>query len=230
MQDLPLAERPRERLAELGSRSLTSAELLAILLRTGVKGCSAVQLGHRLYARFESLEALAKAPLEELQSVPGIKRDKAVTVKAAFELAVRLTEEVRKESPTLDTPDRIADLLRDRVLPYETERMFAVLLNTRRRLIRIEEVGHGLLDAVLTHPREVFRKAIVANAHGLVLVHNHPGGDPSPSEADIRVTRDLLRAARLLRIELVDHVILGRKSAERPRDYCSLRELGYFHE
>lgn len=217
-------------MAELGSRSLTSAELLAILLRTGVKGCSAVQLGHRLYARFESLEALAKAPLEELQSVPGIKRDKAVTVKAAFELAVRLTEEVRKESPTLDTPDRIADLLRDRVLPYETERMFAVLLNTRRRLIRIEEVGHGLLDAVLTHPREVFRKAIVANAHGLVLVHNHPGGDPSPSEADIRVTRDLLRAARLLRIELVDHVILGRKSAERPRDYCSLRELGYFHE
>jgi DNA repair protein RadC len=104
-----------------------------------------------------------------------------------------------------------------------------LLLNVRKRLIRAEKISQGLLDTILVHPREVFRAAIAANAAGVVLVHNHPSGDPTPSEADIKVTRDLIRAGQLLKIEVVDHVIIGRATAERAKDFSSLRELGYFY-
>jgi len=104
-----------------------------------------------------------------------------------------------------------------------------LLLNVRKKLIRAEEISHGLLDTILVHPREVFRAAIVANAAGLVLVHNHPSGDPTPSEADIKVTRDLIRAGQLLKIDVLDHVIIGRATPERQKDFVSLRELGYFY-
>jgi DNA repair protein RadC len=105
-----------------------------------------------------------------------------------------------------------------------------LLLNTRKRLIRVETVSGGLLDTLLVHPREVFRAAIAANAAGVVLVHNHPSGDPAPSDADIKTTRDLIRAGQLLKIEVVDHVIIGRTSAQRAKDYSSLRELGCFYQ
>jgi DNA repair protein RadC len=104
-----------------------------------------------------------------------------------------------------------------------------VLLNTRRKLIRIEKISQGTLDSVLVHPREVFKSAISANASALVIVHNHPSGDPMPSDSDIKVTRDLIRAGQLLKIDVLDHVILGKRTEERPRDYVSLRELGYFY-
>jgi DNA repair protein RadC len=229
IHDMAAADRPRERLAARGAGSLNTAELLAILLRTGLQGASAVDIGHRIVAKFGSLETLARAPLDQLVEVKGVGRDKAVTLKAAFELALRLADEKRRESPVLDSPEQLAALLRDELSTLDTERFVVVLLNTRKRLIRVEEVTRGLLDQVLVHAREVFRPAIVANAHSLVLAHNHPGGDPTPSEADIRVTRDLVRAGQLLKIEVLDHVILGRPSETRPRDFCSLRELGYFY-
>jgi len=229
IHDMAAADRPRERLAERGAASLNTAELLAILLRTGLQGASAVDIGHRLVAKFGSLEALARAPLEQLREVKGVGRDKAVTLKAAFELAVRLADEKRRESPVLDTPEQLAALLRDEFSLLETERFVVVLLNTRRRLIRVEEIGRGLLDQVLVHAREVFRPAIAANAHALVLAHNHPGGDPLPSDADIKATRDLIRAGQLLKIEVLDHLILGRRSETRAKDYCSLKELGHFY-
>jgi DNA repair protein RadC len=229
IHDMVAADRPRERLAERGAKSLGTGELLAILLRTGLRGASAVEIGNQLVHRFDSLEALARAPLEELVKVKGIGRDKAVTLKAAFELAIRLSEEKRRESPVLDTPEALVSLLRDEFSTKDTEHFVVVLLNTRRRLIRVETIGHGLLDQVLTHAREVFRAAILANAHALVLAHNHPGGDPNPSASDIKVTRDLIRAGQLLKIEVLDHVILGRRSETREKDYCSLRELGHFY-
>ena len=111
----------------------------------------------------------------------------------------------------------------------EVETFQVVLLNTRRRLIRIEKISQGTLDTILVHPREVFKLAITANAAAIVLVHNHPSGDPTPSEADIRVTRDLIRAGQLLKIDVIDHVILGARTPDRPKDYASLRELGYFY-
>jgi DNA repair protein RadC len=158
----------------------------------------------------------------------GIGRDKAVTLVAAFALARRMAGELRTEAPLLDTPEAVVELLREenRLLPVET--LQVVLLNTRRRLIRCETVSQGTLDTLLVHAREVFKVAIAANAAALVVAHNHPSGDPSPSDADIKVTRDLIRAGQLLKIEVLDHVILGRATRERPKDYSSLRELGYF--
>jgi DNA repair protein RadC len=139
-----------------------------------------------------------------------------------------MATELRQAAPLLDTPERIVDLLREDNRMYEVERFQVVLLNTRRRLIRVEQISHGTLDSLLVHPREVFKMAIASNAAAIVLVHNHPSGDPTPSEADIKVTRDLIRAGQLLRIDILDHVIIGQATHERLKDFVSLRELGYF--
>jgi len=229
IKDLPKSERPRERLAELGAEALRTAELIAILLRTGMKGRSAIQIADELLHKFESLDGLYLASLKELRTVKGVGGDKAIALKAAFTLAGRMARELKGEAPLLDSPERIADYLREDNRSYEVEQFQAVLLNTRRKLIRVALISSGLLDTLLVHPREVFKHAIAANASALVLVHNHSSGDPTPSEADIRATRDLIRAGQLLKIEVLDHVILGRRTAENGRDYASLRELGFFH-
>lgn len=229
IKDIPASERPRERLAANGADSLGNSDLIAILLRTGLQGKSALVIGQELLAKFQTLDRLSQASVKELCEVKGIGRDKAVTLQAAFTLARRMAAEIRAESPMLDTPERIADLLREDARGYEVEHFLVLLLNTRRRLIRVERISQGTLDAIHVHAREVFKHAISANAAAIVLVHNHPSGDPTPSEADIKVTRDLIRAGQLLKIDVLDHVILGRKTTERERDYASLRELGYFY-
>ena len=229
LKDQPASERPRERLVVRGPSALTHAELIAILLRTGLKGANAVRVGQNLLQKYGSLNALALATVDELKQVPGIGRDKAATLVAAFALAKRMEEERREESPPLDNPATVVQFMRETNRLRNVEEFQVLLLNVRKRLIRMEEISHGLLDTILVHPREVFRAAIAANAAGIVLVHNHPSGDPAPSEADIKVTRDLIRAGQLLKIEVVDHVIIGRASAERQKDYSSLKELGYFY-
>jgi DNA repair protein RadC len=178
--------------------------------------------------RYGSLRALAGASLEELQTVKGIGRDKAVTLVAAFTLARKMAEELRREAPLLDTPEAVAALMREDARLRAVETFQILLLNTRRRLMGVVKISDGTLDTILVHPRDVFRPAIAANAAAIVLLHNHPSGETSPSEADIKVTRDLIRAGQLLKIEVLDHVILGRATQERPKDYMSLRELGYF--
>jgi len=228
IKDLPVPERPRERLAALGADKLSNAELIAILLRTGLKGISALGVAEQVLGRFGTLQRLANASLDELCAVKGIGRDKAVALKAAFTLARNMAREIRPESPTLDTPDRIADLLREDSRLLQVETFQVVMLNTRRRLIRVEQISQGTLDTLLIHPREVFKAAIAANASAIVVAHNHPSGDPTPSEADVKVTRDLIRAGQLLKIDVLDHVIIGRATPDRPRDFVSLRELGYF--
>lgn len=229
IHDLPAQDRPRERLAAHGAEKLSNAELIAILLRTGMKGMSAIHIAEQLLRQFGSLDGLARAPLEELRKVKGVGRDKAVTLKAAFTLARKMAEELRHEAPLLDTPERIAELLREDHRHAQAETFQVVLLNTRRRLIKVETLSRGTLDTILVHPRDVFRSAITSNAAAIVIVHNHPSGDPTPSDADIKVTRDLIRAGQLLKIEVADHVILGRATTERPKEYASLRELGYFY-
>ena len=230
IKDLPGSERPRERLVEKGADSLRDAELIAILLRTGIQGSSAVDVADQLLLKFKSLDGLSRASLEEPRQVRGVGRDKAVALKSAFTLTRRLAAELRREAPVVETPGQIASFLRDDNHSYEVERFQVLLLNARRRLIRVETIAHGLVDTILAHPREVFRAVISANASAVVLVHNHPSGVPHPSEADIRTTRDIIRAGQLLKIEVLDHVILGRRAEENGRDYVSLRELGYFHE
>jgi len=229
LKDQPLSERPRERLAALGPEALTPAELVAILLRTGLKGANVLEIGKQLVKKYGSLQSLAQASREDLQTIKGIGRDKAVTLVAAFALARMMAKELGSESPVLDTPEAVADLVRENNRLREVETFQILMLNTRRRLIRLVDTAQGTLDTLLVHPREVFKHAISANAAAIVLVHNHPSGDPTPSEADIKVTRDLIRAGQLLKIDVLDHVIIGRKSQERSKDYASLRELGYFY-
>jgi DNA repair protein RadC len=229
IKDMAKKDRPRERLVVEGAEALSSEELLAILLRTGRMGFSVIDIARQLLTRFQSLERLGRASIEDLCAVKGVGRDKAVTLKAAFTLAQRMARENQLESPLLDTPGRVADLLREENRLYDVERFQVLLLNTRRRLIRVERLSQGTLDTVLVHPRDVFKRAIAANASALILAHNHPSGDPAPSEADVKVTRDLIRAGQLLRIDVLDHIILGRRSSERSQDYVSMRELGYFY-
>jgi len=229
LKDQPIGERPRERLIERGAQALSAAELIAILVRTGLRGANALDIGKQLISKFGSLGAMARASVDDLQSVRGIGPDKAVTLVAAFTLASKMAEELQRESPVLDTPEAVAGLLREHNRVMEVETFQILLLNTRRRLIRVEQVSQGTLDTILVHPREVFKSAIAARAAAIVLVHNHPSGDPTPSEADIKVTRDLIRAGQLIKIEVLDHIILGRATMDRPKDYSSLRELGYFY-
>jgi DNA repair protein RadC len=229
LKDQPASERPRERLVALGAEALSNAELIAILLRTGLKGTNAVEVGKQLMQKFGSLQSLALASVDDLKKVKGIGRDKAVTLVAAFALAQKMAKELQDESPVLDNPENVVRLVRAKNLLLETEQFQALLLNTRKRLIRAAKISDGTLDTILVHPREVFKSAIAANAASIVLVHNHPSGDPTPSEADIKVTRDLIRAGQLLKIEVLDHVIIGRATEQRAKDYASLRELGYFY-
>jgi DNA repair protein RadC len=230
LKDQPESERPRERLDAKGPSALTDAELIAILLRTGLRGSNAVGIGAQLIRQFGSLQALARASVDDLRKVKGIGRTKAVTLIAAFTLARKMAEELQRESPVLDNPEAVVTLLKGQNLVKGVETLQVLLLNTRRRLIRLaEEISDGTIDTLLVHPREVFKAAIAANAAAIVLVHNHPSGDPTPSEADIKVTRDLIRAGQLLKIDVLDHVIIGRATPERPKDYVSLRELGHFY-
>ena len=229
VKDLPAQERPRERLVAQGAEQLANAELIAIILRTGMKGRSAIAIAQELLARFQSLENLARASWQELARVKGIGRDKAVALKAAFTLAQRMAAEIRHEQPLITTPGDVAALLREEHRFFEVEYFHVLLLNTRNRLIRVERISQGALDTTIAQPREVFRHALAANASKVVLVHNHPSGDPTPSEADIRVTRDMIRAGQLLKIEVMDHIILGKLTIERPKDFVSLRELGHCH-
>lgn len=185
------------------------------------------EVAQALMQHFGSLHALARASVDELRAFQGIGEARALTIKSAFALAARLSRESWAQQPLLDTPERIADLLREDCRLYETERFHVVLLNTRRRLITVEQIASGTLDSVLVSPSIVFKQAIVKAASALVLCHNHCSGNPEPSQADIKITRDLIRAGKLIKIEVLDHIILGGKTADRERDFVSLRELGY---
>ena len=199
----------------------SNQELLSTLT-----GKSAAQV---LMEQYGGLTNLAQASFDELQHVKGVGKSKAAAIKAAFHLAQRLSKEIYREAPLLDTPDRVAALLREENRLFTVENFQVVFLNTRRRLIGVQNLSQGTLDMIIIHAREVFAAAISKRASAIILVHNHPSGDPTPSEADIKITRDLISAGQLLKIEVLDHVILGKCTSECPIDYRSLRELGYFY-
>ena len=199
----------------------SNAELLS-----SIAGPKPAQL---LMERFGGLAPIARASVDELKQLKGVGKAKAAAIRSAFLLAQRLSQESYREPPLCDTPERVADLLRETNRLYTVEHFQVVCLNTRRRVISVENIAQGILDQVLVHPREVFSVAIAKKSAAIILAHNHPSGDAQPSEADIRVTRDMIRAGQLLRIEVLDHVILGAKTVDRPRDYCSLRECGFFY-
>ncbi len=223
--DLPLSERPREKLHALGAERLDTAELIAILLRTGTGGRSAIEIGRDLLAQFQTIERLAAASVEELSAIKGIGLAKAVQLKAAFALASRLPA-TREARPMLRTPRDVADRLREEMQHFEVEEFHVLLLDTKNRLIRDVKVSKGTLNASLVHPREVFREAIRAGAASVILVHNHPSGDPTPSSDDLRITRELVEAGRVLKIEVLDHIIVGKRDSGRTEDFVSVKEIG----
>lgn len=229
LKDQPVSERPRERLIANGPDALSPAELTAILLRTGLKGTNVLEIGKQLVRDYGSLRALAGASVEQLKKVKGIGPDKAVTLVAAFTLARKMAEELRHDAPLLDSAEAVANLMREETRLRRVEAFQVILVNTRRRFMSLVKIADGTLDTILVHPREVFQAAITAGASAIILTHNHPSGDPTPSEADIKVTRDLIRAGQLLKVDVLDHIILGSRDAGRERDYVSLRELGYFY-
>lgn len=216
-------DRPREKLQLRGADALSDAELVAIFLRTGMKGRSAIDLAKDLLRR-HPLTALVSAPLEELAKTKGIGPTKAIQLKAAFEVAKRLSRP--RERTPVNSPADAAQLVREEMRDLDREEFRVVLLNTKNSLIRVAAVSRGSLNASIVEPREVFKDAIAASAAGMILVHNHPSGDPTPSSEDIAITKRLVKAGELLNINVHDHIIIGQPGVGRQQDYVSLKELG----
>jgi DNA repair protein RadC len=209
IMEMDADERPRERLAKLGARVLSKAELLAILLRTGVKGENAVQVGQRLLRDFKGLTGLHRAPFNDLCAQRGLGEAKASQIKAALELGYRLGIESPDERAAISSPQEAADLLKYDLSALEQEHLRVILLNTRNQVLEIIEVYKGSVNSSQVHVGELFRHAIRRNATAIIIAHNHPSGDPTPSPDDVAVTRAIIQAGRLLDVDVLDHIIIG---------------------
>jgi len=219
IKDLPSQLRPRERLRHHGPESLSDPELLAIILRVGSERESAVALASRLLARFQGLGGLARASFGELCAEHGMGEAKAAQVKAALELGKRLLAASPGERPVVRSPQDVARLLGDMAL-LEQEHLRVLLLSTRNHVLGVPEVYKGNVNSAQVRVAEVFREAVREGCPAIVVVHNHPSGDPEPSAEDVAITRQLVAAGQLLGIEVLDHVVLARGG------YVSLRERG----
>lgn len=209
IQDLPEGERPRERLLQHGAKSLSNAELLAILLATsGKRGENVLTLAQRVLSQLGDLQRLAYMSSSELRAIPGIGPAKAVLLLAAVELSKRLAPD-SIIPPVVKSPRDVESLLSAKFRFEERERFYALLLTTKNALIGLEEVSVGSLNSSIVHPREVFRQAIRHSAAAIIVAHNHPSGDPTPSREDVEVTRRLAEAGRIVGIEVLDHIIFG---------------------
>ncbi len=227
IQDIPERQRPRELCSRMGTEHVPDDVLLALILRSGIHGLSVADLARELLSRYGSLTALSQVSETELATLPGMGPVKAQVLKAALELAKRLAEEAMQDGDVICTPEDAARVLRQRARTEEGEVFWVLPLDTKNRMKRPPiEVSRGVLDASLVHPREVFREAIRSSSAAVVLAHNHPSGDPQPSSDDIRITRQLVEAGKIVRISVLDHVVLGRLGAEDAVDYFSIREAG----
>lgn len=224
IREMPQGERPREKLLARGAAALTDSELIAILLRTGLPGANAVDVARQLLKRYESLSGLSRCTVTEIEKIPGIGEAKAIQLVAAFGLGQRLANE-RLTRQKLDSPELVHELMAAEMRALHKESLRVILLDTRYHLMRVEEVSLGSVNESIAHPRDVFRPAVVASAYALIVVHNHPSGDPSPSQSDHSLTRRLVEAADLLQIKLLDHVIIGAP-AEGRQAYFSFKEAG----
>ena len=224
ISEMPQDDRPREKLLTRGASALTDAELIAILLRTGLPGANAVQVAAKLLERYKSLNGLSRCTVEEIAEVPGIGPAKALHLVAAFNLGQRLARETLTREK-IDSPELVYNLLAPEMRALHKESLRVILLDTRYHLLRIHEVSVGSVNESIAHPREVFRPAVIASAYAVIVAHNHPSGDPSPSQSDHSLTRRLAEAAELLQIKLLDHIIIGAPAEGRP-PYFSFKETG----
>jgi len=208
IHDLPVDERPRERLIKHGAESLSNAELLAIILRIGTKEDNVINLSNRILRDY-TLPQLSRAGVSELSKIHGIKTAKATQVVACFELARRLESYSETAKPRIKTPEDAYKLIAPKLRNLKKETFKALYLDTKNQLIREETISIGSLDASVVHPREVFKTAIQESASSVILAHNHPSGDPEPSREDIELTRRLREAGSIMGIEVLDHIIVG---------------------
>jgi DNA repair protein RadC len=209
VHDLPLSERPRERLAKLGSEALSSQEILALILGRGMKGESVIVTAQKLLSRFGNLKNLASASVEELTQIKGIGPAKAAQIKATFELSRRLEHSSSEDTKiTVKSPEDVVKTARNLLKGKKKEHFVVICLDTRNHLIKTSTVSIGSLDCSIVHPREVFKDAISSSAASVIFIHNHPSGDPTPSEDDIKMTKRLIEAGEIIGIEVLDHIII----------------------
>lgn len=218
IHDMPQGERPRERLLREGARALSTAELLAIIFRVGAVGENVLAVSNRLLAKYRGLGGLARAPISDLQQEYGLGEAKVITLKAAFELGHRLTIASPDDRLQIRNPDDAANLLMGEMSALEQEQMRVLLLDTRNRVIEMKMIYQGSLNTTQVRVAELFREAIRRGAAAIIVAHNHPSGDPSPSPEDVSITRAIIEAGKLLDIDVLDHLVIGHQR------YVSLKE------
>jgi DNA repair protein RadC len=220
IRDLPAGERPRERMDQYGPEALSNSELLAIVLRVGSRGESAVRLGERLLSEFEGLAGIARARIPQLSALPGMGLAKAAQVKAAFELGKRLATSVDEARAAVRGAADVVALVREELRLREQECLAAVFLDARNQVLRMRILTVGTLTGSPAHPREVFKEALAQGCASVILCHNHPSGDPTPSRDDVALTGRMVKAGEVMGIPVLDHIILGGGR------YVSLKEAG----
>ncbi len=220
MRDLPCSDRPRERLLRYGASSLSSQDLLAIVLRSGPRGENVLAMALRLISHYKGLRGLARTPSAELEKQHGMGPAKTAEILAAFELGRRLSIVSPEERPVVTSPADAANLLMAEMGGEEQEQIRTLLLDTKHRVIGSSMVYKGNVNTAVVRLAEIFRDAVRANCVAIIVAHNHPSGDPSPSDDDVRITKDIIEAGKLLQIEVLDHLVIGQQG------FISLKERG----
>ena len=212
IHDLPQSERPRERLQKLGAEALSSQELIALLLGRGIKGESVMVTAQRLLSAFGNIKNLSDASIEELSAIKGIGLAKAAQIKSAFELA-RRRDNYDYPKISVKSHQDVVKLVREKLKDKKKEHFLILCLDTKNNLKKISTISTGTLDANLVHPREVFKEAIQSLASSIILVHNHPSGNPEPSDADIDITRRIIETGKIIGIDVLDHIIIANNNS-----------------
>jgi len=221
MKDVPKEERPRERLIKYGESHLSNQELLAILLGSGTRSESVMDLASRLLMHFEGLKLLSDATIEELTAIKGIGNAKGVIILAALELGKRINQYKPEERYTVRSPEDGANFVMEEMRSLNQEHLVVLFLNTKNQVIHRQTIFIGSLNASIVHPREIFREAVKRSSASIICAHNHPSGDPTPSQEDIHVTRRLVEAGKIMGIDVLDHLVIGNNR------FISLKEKGY---
>ena len=220
VRDLPKSERPRERLIKFGPEALSAQELLALIIGRGIPKKSVMNIAQELLARFGNIKAISQASIAALSEIKGIGLAKAAQIKACFELGKRQDLEPELKNYDIKNPQSVVKAIRASIKDKAKEHFKLILLDTRNKIIGISTISIGTLNAGLVHPREIFKEAIIHNSASVVLAHNHPSGDPEPSDEDLTITKRLVKSGKILGIEVIDHIIIGKTN------FSSFKERG----
>lgn len=220
IKDIPVQDRPRERLLKFGPEALSNAELLAIIIRTGTKSENALSMSNRLIGTNGGLQFLSTCTTQELSEIKGIGSAKAAQIKAAVELGKRLRNYRADRQMKVNSPEDAAELVMEDMRYFKKEHLKVIFLNTKNIVIDVKDLSIGSLNSSIVHPREIFSEAIRKSSASIIICHNHPSGDPAPSQEDINITKRLLEVGKIIGIDLIDHIIIG------DGNFVSLKEKG----